>query len=256
MTPQNDFKHKPQSLHPSRRRVVTALAAGAASVALPSLAQPAWPNKPVRIIVPYTPGGFTDQMARLIQNGLQTRLGQPVTIDNKPGANSIIGVDALAKAPADFAARSIILFTADHSTAETFVPRLEALGVDRLQTFPTIDTLLVRLDGFLSTAHMGTRLYATGTEGFIGRVVQSGITHDIVPGSILTEHRGSMARRVQCVHCKGITENITLSHFTCGHCGLTLFVRDHYSRRLGAFQGVCANAEDRTLVPSITELFP
>ena len=85
----------------SRRKFSVAMAGGAAAVASPLFAQPAWPNKPIRIIVPYTPGGFTDQMARIVQIGLQNRLQQTITIDNKPGANSIIGVDALAKAPAD-----------------------------------------------------------------------------------------------------------------------------------------------------------
>jgi tripartite-type tricarboxylate transporter receptor subunit TctC len=80
----------------TRRRFT--LAAAATSLAFPSFAQSAWPNKPIRIIVPYTPGGFTDQMARLVQMGLQARLGQPVLVDNKPGANSLIGVDAIAKA--------------------------------------------------------------------------------------------------------------------------------------------------------------
>ncbi len=52
-------------------------------------------------MVPYTAGGFTDQMARLLTVGLQKQLGQPVVIDNKPGANSIIGVEAVAKAAPD-----------------------------------------------------------------------------------------------------------------------------------------------------------
>ena len=63
------------------------------------------------------------------------------------------------------------------------------------------------------------------------------------------EHRGSFARRVQCVHCKGITENVALDPFQCSHCGLNLFVRDHYSRRLAAFQGVNIDAEDPGSVP-------
>src|SRR3989344_1152859 len=85
----------------SRRRIVQATGAALASAALPALAQTAWPSKPIKIIVPYTAGGFTDQMARLLQVGLQKALGQPIVIDNKPGANSIIGVDAVAKAAPD-----------------------------------------------------------------------------------------------------------------------------------------------------------
>lgn len=75
----------------NRRRLNLALAAGAATLAAPARAQAAWPSKPIRIIVPYTPGGFTDQMARLVQPGLQKALGQTIVIENKPGANSIMG---------------------------------------------------------------------------------------------------------------------------------------------------------------------
>lgn len=88
----------------SRRRFnfsVAAAALAATALAFPSWAQSNWPTKPIRIVVPYTPGGFTDQMARLVQIGLQQRLGQPVVIDNKPGANSLIGVDAVAKSAPD-----------------------------------------------------------------------------------------------------------------------------------------------------------
>ena len=60
----------------SRRRFNLAVTAAASAVCLPVLAQNTWPNKPIRIIVPYTPGGFTDQMARIVQVGLQNRLQQ------------------------------------------------------------------------------------------------------------------------------------------------------------------------------------
>jgi tripartite-type tricarboxylate transporter receptor subunit TctC len=106
----------------SRRSFTMALAGGAAAVASPILAQPAWPNKPIRIIVPYTPGGFTDQMARIVQIGLQNRLQQTVTIDNTPGANSIIGVDALAKAPADGSTFAVVI--AAYAANTTLYPKL------------------------------------------------------------------------------------------------------------------------------------
>jgi DNA-directed RNA polymerase subunit RPC12/RpoP len=60
---------------------------------------------------------------------------------------------------------------------------------------------------------------------------------------------------VQCVHCKGITEDVTHSPFACSHCGLPLLVRDHYSRRLGAFQGVNIDAEEPGSAPDPEELF-
>ena len=104
-------------------RVLTAgVASGAALVCAPLFAQSGWPNKPIRIIVPYTPGGFTDQMARLVQVGLQNRLQQTVVIDNKPGANSIIGVDMLAKAPADGSTFAVVI--AAYAANSTLYPKL------------------------------------------------------------------------------------------------------------------------------------
>jgi tripartite-type tricarboxylate transporter receptor subunit TctC len=117
MTPQQTV-----STFITRRRAVTVLAGGAAAVAAPAWAQSAWPNKPIRIVVPYTPGGFTDQMARLVQAGLTARLGQTVTIDNKPGANSIIGVDAVAKAPPDGTTFGVVI--AAYAANTTLYPKL------------------------------------------------------------------------------------------------------------------------------------
>ncbi|MCA3152432.1 MAG: tripartite tricarboxylate transporter substrate binding protein, partial [Rhodocyclaceae bacterium] len=57
----------------------------------PASAQPAFPTRALRMIVPFTPGGFTDLMARTVGEHLSRSLGQPVLIDNRPGANGIIG---------------------------------------------------------------------------------------------------------------------------------------------------------------------
>jgi predicted RNA-binding Zn-ribbon protein involved in translation (DUF1610 family) len=103
---------------------------------------------------------------------------------------------------------------------------------------------------------MGTRLYLSGTEGFIGQCMKVALEQDVDFNSIMTEHRGSEARRVQCVHCKGITENVKTQPFTCTHCGLELLVRDHYSRRLAAFQGVCIDAEEPGTAPPQEVMFP
>ena len=86
---------------PDRRRFNGGLVAAGAALVLPTAQAQTWPARPIRVIVPYTPGGFTDVTARLVAQKLQERLGQPVAIDNKPGANSIIGVDLIAKAPPD-----------------------------------------------------------------------------------------------------------------------------------------------------------
>ena len=60
-----------------------------------------FPSKPLRIVVPYPPGGATDVLARVLAAKMAPRLGQPVVIDNKPGASAILGTDAVAKAAPD-----------------------------------------------------------------------------------------------------------------------------------------------------------
>lgn len=83
--------------------------AAAAALATPAAWAQAWPAKPIRIIVPYPPGGFTDVTARLIGQKLQERLGQTVLVDNKAGANGTIGVAELARSAADGTTFGIVI---------------------------------------------------------------------------------------------------------------------------------------------------
>src|SRR4051812_24031551 len=64
-------------------------------------AETTWPTKPVRIVVPFNPGGAIDAMVRVIADALTLRLGQQVIVDPRPGANTIVGADLVAKAPPD-----------------------------------------------------------------------------------------------------------------------------------------------------------
>jgi tripartite-type tricarboxylate transporter receptor subunit TctC len=73
----------------------------ALSLAGTGWAQEAWPAKPIRWVVPYTPGGGTDQSSRIIAEKLSAALGQPIVIDNRPGGNTIIGASSVAAAPPD-----------------------------------------------------------------------------------------------------------------------------------------------------------
>jgi len=86
----------------ARRRLALATLTLAA-LALPgwAQAQSAWPNKPIRIVVPFTAGGTTDILARALAPELQRALGQPVIVDNKPGAGGNSGAAEVAKSPAD-----------------------------------------------------------------------------------------------------------------------------------------------------------
>jgi len=77
----------------------------------------AWPAKPIRWIVPYTPGGITDNVTRMVTQKVQEAVGQPVVVENKPGANSIIGADLAAKAAPD--GYTVITVIAAHAANAT-----------------------------------------------------------------------------------------------------------------------------------------
>jgi len=70
---------------------------------LPALAWPqsAYPNRPIKLVVPYPPGALTDLLARVIGERMTGSLGQPVVVDNKPGAGTLVGAEFVAKQPAD-----------------------------------------------------------------------------------------------------------------------------------------------------------
>ncbi len=84
-------------MSPAPRLVGALLLAAAAGLAQAQ----AWPSRPLKIIVPFTPGGFNDTLARTLAQELPKTLGQSVVVDNRPGGNTIIGTDAAAKSPPD-----------------------------------------------------------------------------------------------------------------------------------------------------------
>jgi tripartite-type tricarboxylate transporter receptor subunit TctC len=96
-----------------RRLFVLALTLALAVSVTAAQAQPAWPTKPIRILVGYAPGGSTDVTARIIAQALSERLGQPVIIENRPGAAGNIAAEAAAKADPDG-------YTLTLSTSSTF----------------------------------------------------------------------------------------------------------------------------------------
>jgi tripartite-type tricarboxylate transporter receptor subunit TctC len=106
-----------------RRRGLGVLAVGALSAPAirPALAQEAgWPNRPVRIIVPFGAGGSADIAARNVAEALTQGLGQPFVIENRPGAGAVIGTDVVAKAAPD--GTTILMMSNTHTANETLIP--------------------------------------------------------------------------------------------------------------------------------------
>jgi tripartite-type tricarboxylate transporter receptor subunit TctC len=110
-------------------------------VSLPLLAQ-TYPSKPVRLIVPYAPGGSVDLLARIMRDGLQDALGQPVVVENRAGAGGAIGVEAAAKSPPD--GHTLVLSGSGaitvnvHLTKLAYDPAKDLAPVSMLTTLPIV----------------------------------------------------------------------------------------------------------------------
>lgn len=102
----------------------------ALALLLPLLAPQAWaqafPTKPIRLVLPFAPGGSTDVIARPLADGLARELGQPVIVDNKPGAGSVIGNDAVAKSAPD--GHTLLLTTSAFAIVPALQPKLPYAG--------------------------------------------------------------------------------------------------------------------------------
>lgn len=178
--------------------------------------------------------------------------GAHLFVADAEGAEAIVD---LAGADAELVSRAHIIYIPE-GTGDKYTAMLQALSPAQLFVGSSYDASVPRLRKVLNDAHMGLQIYLSGTEGLMGKASVEVAAAGVPLSAVQTEHRGSVARRMQCVHCKGITEDVTTDPFVCSHCGLNLFVRDHYSRRLAAFQAVCVDAEDPGNVPASVEIYP
>lgn len=124
------------------------------------------------------------------------------------------------------------------------------------QGFRSVVGLLMHLRHRLGRETIGLRLYAIGTEAFLWDVMNIARDAGLGADEVFLTHEGSLRRRVYCVHCKTMTENVTINIVDCAGCGARLFVRDHFSRRLAAFMGVMVDAEVPGAVPPIEAIYP
>lgn len=194
--------------------------------------------------------------SRPVYGVLEARAGKAhLVVADGEGAEAVL--EMLSRAgdrAAALLAGAHIIYMPGPSGAD-MAAQLAALGAAQFYRGPDFQAALPRLQRVLSGAHMGTQFYLAGSEGLMGQAEREIMQTGFPFAAIQKEHRGSLARRVQCVHCKGITENVRTDPYSCSHCGLNLFVRDHYSRRIAAFQGVNIDAEDPGKVPPAVERF-
>ncbi len=146
------------------RRHALGLAAGLGAATLrpgPAAAQGAYPDRPVRYIVPFPPAGLTDIMARFMAQKLSEIWGKPVVVENRPGGNALIGADAAAKAPAD--GYTLLAITLTHAVNVSLFPqapydlRRDFVPVSVLGSLPLVvvvnaNSPIRRLDELLARA--------------------------------------------------------------------------------------------------------
>ena len=179
----------------TRRRM---LQAGAAATALPWLAsaqaQGQWPTKPLRIVVPFTPGGTTDFVTRLVAAETSKILGQPIVVENKPGAGTVIGVDSIAKSAPDgysfvtvansFTVNQTLLKKLPYDTLKDLRPvALMGLSEHVLATYPTSG--LKTVADIVAQAKAGKKLsyasFGQGTSAHLaGEMLNSQLGLDLV----------------------------------------------------------------------------
>lgn len=179
------------------------LAWALAALALPAAAQDRYPARPIRFIVPYLPGGTTDLVARLVGQRMAEQLGQPVVIDNRPGAGGNIGMDAVAKAAPDgytigFGAISTNALNPHIYKSMAFDPRkdfsaISLLGLSTIvlevgaavpvRSVPELVAYVKQHPGFsYGTAGAGTSMHLAGV--MFGQMTQTELTHVPYKGSV------------------------------------------------------------------------
>lgn len=157
------------------RRHLIAAAALAAAAGGPAIAQ-GFPDRPVRVIVPFGPGGGTDNLVRLIEPHVRTALGQPIVIENRAGAGGTIGSEMVARAPADgytmlivdssFAINPSLFPRLPYDPVKDFAPvSLLATGPVILLAHPSLPATSLQELVAMAKAQPGALNYASGGNG-------------------------------------------------------------------------------------------
>ena len=196
----------------SRRRALAAAAAVVLTgVATTAVAQAQWPAKPITFVVPQAPGGANDVIARAIAQGLGNTLGQPVIVENRPGANGNLGTSQVARSPAD---GHTFLVTAQ--SAHTINPALYSrTGFDAIADFAPVMQLAVApyllvvnpqfpvqtLDQLVAyaKAHPGAVAYASAGNGTLNHLLGEMLKKDKGVDLLHVPYKGAAAAATDVV---------------------------------------------------------
>jgi ferredoxin-NADP reductase len=148
-----------------------------------------------------------------------------------------------------------VLYLQETAADVAYASKMKALLGADCHVFTAKQPLQTALQQMLPEMYMGTRIYVAGAEDFIWLVTAEMKPFGMVPADIMQEQIGTLARPVYCVHCKAVTHHVTTNVVACVGCGKMLFVRDHFSRNMGAYMGLMADAESPGELPEIEEIY-
>ena len=241
------------------RQVMTALLLATSSFAPAAFAQGAYPNKPIRMIVPYAAGGPTDVLARVMAQKLGDSLGHNVIVDNKPGANGIPGTDAIAKAPPDgytiglstigpLAVNPSLFPNIPYDTLKDFAPVvLLARSYTLLAVHPSVPANNMKELIALLKANPGKYTYATGGVG----------TTQHLSGELLSNVAG-----IKMLHVPYKGEGAAQTDLLGGqvHMMFTSTLIGYNNVKAGKLRAIAVTSGQRLAsmpeVPTIAETFP
>ncbi len=146
----------------------------------------------------------------------------------------------------------LTVLTADTTTGA----RLKSTEVANTVVTEGLACGLEALESMLRNADMGLRLYLVGREDAIWQAAGIAARYGMSSAEIRLFQTGTKARPVFCVHCRAMTRGVRTNLVDCSGCGRTLFVRDHFSRRLGAYMGFQIDAEEPGVKPPVEVAYP
>jgi tripartite-type tricarboxylate transporter receptor subunit TctC len=181
-------------VHVAKALAAACAVLGALSAPLMSWAQAAgaqaWPNRPIRLVSPFPPGGTTDQIARLVQPALAQSLGVPVVVENRAGGNGSIGTGLVAKAPPD--GNTFVVVFDTHGTNPSLIPNM---GFDtRTELAPV---MLIATGAMVITVHKSQTQKSFGDLIKSARTTPAGLPYGTIgSGSLAQLAMTSLAAQV------------------------------------------------------------